>query len=118
MNKNDTTNSNSTNAAPINVHDNEQLEYKLQFLKLKRIIELNNRLKQQLVKERITSSNACLSLIDYTTTTIDYMLPTLWGYPKVNSNPLNNRPLNEYSNHKRFNKKEHGSVQGGCCEIM
>ncbi|ANB11716.1 Ste18p [Sugiyamaella lignohabitans] len=49
-------------------------------LKLKRMIERNARLRNELAKDRIYASNACLSLIRYMHTTRDRLIPPLWGY--------------------------------------
>ncbi|CAI4043949.1 hypothetical protein SKDZ_10G2830 [Saccharomyces kudriavzevii ZP591] len=64
----------------------QQLSLKIKQLKLKRINELNNKLRKELSRERITASNACLTIINYTSNTKDYTLPDLWGYPAAGSN--------------------------------
>lgn len=64
----------------------QQLSLKIKQLKLKRINELNNKLRKELSRERITASNACLTIINYTSNTKDYTLPELWGYPVAGSN--------------------------------
>ncbi|KAG0291082.1 hypothetical protein BGZ98_003148 [Dissophora globulifera] len=48
-------------------------------LKLKRFLEHNQRLKEQLDMHRITVSEASQSLIKFVTTTKDSLLPNLWG---------------------------------------
>ncbi|AET39688.1 Ste18p Ecym_4667 [Eremothecium cymbalariae DBVPG len=66
--------------------DIQKLPPKIQYLKLKRTTELNGRLKKELARERITASNACLNIIDYTSTNKDYAIPQLWGYMKPGEN--------------------------------
>ncbi|KAG5437493.1 hypothetical protein PCANB_000921 [Pneumocystis canis] len=48
-------------------------------LKLRRMAELNSRLKEELERQRIPVSEACQSLIMFTTSTKDAMLPSIWG---------------------------------------
>lgn len=90
----------------------QKLSLKIQYLKLKRIDELNNKLKQELGRDRITASNACLSIIDYATTHRDYALAEIWGYPPPGSNPFREN-INK-------NLRRGGSVQdtNNCCAIM
>lgn len=85
-----------------------ELSYKLQLLKLKRIQELNNKLRKELARERITASNACLSLIDYTGTHLDYIIPDLWGYPQQGENPFTVGKM----------KAKGQDNDNGCCSIM
>lgn len=82
-----------------------QLDLKIKYLKLKRINELNDKLRDELQRERITVSNACLQLIAYTTSTRDYALPTLWGYPPADTN------------HFRDFQTQHAD-DATCCTIM
>ncbi|KAJ2787005.1 Guanine nucleotide-binding protein subunit gamma [Coemansia interrupta] len=49
--------------------------------KLRKIIEHNNRMKEQLELPRIPVSQASESLISYTQNTKDYLLPSIWGPP-------------------------------------
>ncbi|KAJ2821008.1 Guanine nucleotide-binding protein subunit gamma [Coemansia erecta] len=49
--------------------------------KLRKINEHNNRLKEQLELPRIPVSQASDALIEYTKTTKDYLIPSLWGPP-------------------------------------
>ncbi|KAK2004857.1 hypothetical protein LX36DRAFT_649401, partial [Colletotrichum falcatum] len=48
-------------------------------LKLRRLTELNNRLREDLERERIPVSNASKSIIAYCNSTRDYMVPSVWG---------------------------------------
>ncbi|KAF9115704.1 hypothetical protein BGX27_006810 [Mortierella sp. AM989] len=48
-------------------------------VKLKRFLEHNQRLKEQLEMRRISVSEASQSLIKFVTSTKDSLLPTLWG---------------------------------------
>ncbi|KAJ1644276.1 plasma membrane localization protein [Coemansia asiatica] len=49
--------------------------------KLRKIMEHNNRMKEQLELPRIPVSQASESLITYTQNTKDYLLPSIWGPP-------------------------------------
>ncbi|KAJ2707780.1 hypothetical protein H4R19_004876 [Coemansia spiralis] len=49
--------------------------------KLRKIAELNGRLKEQLELPRIPVSQASESLIAYMSNTKDYLLPSVWGPP-------------------------------------
>ncbi|CCX15401.1 GGL domain-containing protein [Pyronema domesticum] len=48
-------------------------------LKLRRLTELNARLREDLDRPRIKVSDACQSMINYTRTTKDFMVPSTWG---------------------------------------
>ncbi|QLQ79052.1 hypothetical protein HG537_0B03990 [Torulaspora globosa] len=90
----------------------EVLSYRIQCLKLKRVNELNNRLRDELGRERITASNACLNFIDYVSTHTDYTLPEIWGYPSPGSNPFAN------GTDRRRRSRQDTSGTGFCCNIM
>lgn len=92
-----------------------QLQLKIKYLKLKRINELNNNLRKELSRERITASNACLSLINYIQTTRDYTLPEIWGYPPPNSNHFIIHNSNRYSSNRQ---EYYNETSNGCCTIM
>lgn len=90
----------------------KNVQQKLLLLKLKRINELNNRLKDSLSKERIYASNASYFIIDYTQSHKDYAIPEVWGNLQPGENPFRNN---------RFQQKSGASGaqdQGGCCTIM
>ncbi|CAO3680855.1 hypothetical protein G6F70_002446 [Rhizopus microsporus] len=53
--------------------------YNISEAKLKRILEYNERLKEQLDLPRIPVSEAASSLIDYCNSTKDPLLPSIWG---------------------------------------
>ncbi|CCD24373.1 Ste18p NDAI_0D00590 [Naumovozyma dairenensis CBS 421] len=90
----------------------QQLNLKIKNIKLKRINELNNKLRNELSRERITASNACLTIINYTNNTKDYTLPDIWGYPPPGSNHFRN-------NLKRsIQRPTTSSNSAGCCTIM
>ncbi|SCW00135.1 LAFE_0B10220g1_1 [Lachancea fermentati] len=86
---------------------------RIEHLKLKRINELNKKLRQELSRERISASNACLSIIDYTTSKRDYAIPDIWGYPAPGTNPYR-------ENIKALQKLKSKSSQDSntCCIIM
>jgi guanine nucleotide-binding protein subunit gamma len=48
-------------------------------LKLKKLLEVNNRLKEQLDMPRLAVSEASQALIKYVKTTKDYLVPSVWG---------------------------------------
>ncbi|CAI4034485.1 hypothetical protein SMKI_10G2780 [Saccharomyces mikatae IFO 1815] len=89
----------------------QQLSLKIKQLKLKRINELNNKLRKELSRERITASNACLTIINYTSNTKDYALPELWGYPTTGSNHFREGLKNQ----KNSQMSHSNNV---CCTIM
>ena len=94
--------------------NSQELLLKINYLKLKRIIELNNKLKNELNRERITSSNASLAIIDYTMNKKDYTLTEIWGYPTVGKNHFrDNIQMKQYNKTKdKFN-----SYKETCCII-
>lgn len=99
--------------------DTNDLPIKIQLLKLKRINELNEKLKGELQRDRITASNACLNLIDYTTTNKDFTLPEIWGYPKPGENPFRDSLNANFSASKRnINTRNNYNTSNGCCNIM
>ncbi|KAF9651521.1 G-protein gamma subunit [Thelephora ganbajun] len=48
-------------------------------LKLRRLLEHNQRLKDDLARPRIKVSEASASLIRYCKTTTDHLVPSVWG---------------------------------------
>lgn len=94
-----------------------QLKYKINYLKLKRITELNQNLKKELLRDRITSSNASLQIINYTNDLFngkDYTVPSISGYVPKDANPLLKSPNNGYSQTPNRNNGN----DPGCCTIM
>ncbi|PHH68619.1 hypothetical protein CDD80_7400 [Ophiocordyceps camponoti-rufipedis] len=69
-------------------------------LKLRRLTELNNRLREDLERERIPVSTAAKSLIAYCNTTRDYMVPSVWGTVPKGDDPYAPQQSN------------------GCCALM
>ncbi|MCJ1243095.1 Guanine nucleotide-binding protein subunit gamma [Trapelia coarctata] len=69
-------------------------------LKLRRLNELNMRLKEDLERPRIKVSEASMSLIQYCNTTRDFMVPSLWGQVDRREDPYAPQP------------------SGGCCAVM
>lgn len=83
------------------------MNQKLLVLKLKRITELNGKLRDTLSRDRIYASNASYSIINYTQDTKDYVIPDVWGYMQPGENPF------------RLNRqRKGGDAQDGCCTIM
>ncbi|SCV03926.1 LANO_0G07096g1_1 [Lachancea nothofagi CBS 11611] len=93
--------------------DDQDIPLKIQYLKLKRINELNRKLKQELARDRITASNACLSIIDFATSHKDYAIPEIWGHPMPGSNP---HRINNPNLHRRAQRGS--SSDSSCCVIM
>lgn len=69
-------------------------------LKLRRLTELNNRLREDLERERIPVSQAAKSIIAYCNSTRDYMVPSVWGAVPKGEDP--------YAPQQ----------SGGCCVVM
>ncbi|KAL2144582.1 hypothetical protein VTI28DRAFT_8901 [Corynascus sepedonium] len=69
-------------------------------LKLRRLTELNSRLREDLERERIPVSQASKSIIAYCNSTRDYMVPSVWGPVPRGEDP--------YAPQQ----------SGGCCIIM
>ncbi|KAI1378243.1 GGL domain-containing protein [Hypoxylon crocopeplum] len=69
-------------------------------LKLRRLTELNSRLREDLERERIPVSQAARSIIAYCNSTRDYMVPSVWG-----AVPRSEDPYAPQQN-------------GGCCLVM
>ncbi|CAF9903818.1 MAG: Guanine nucleotide-binding protein subunit gamma [Gomphillus americanus] len=69
-------------------------------LKLRRLNELNLRLREDLDRPRIRVSEASMSLIAHCNSTKDFMVPSVWGPVDKRENPY--EPQN----------------QGGCCTVM
>jgi guanine nucleotide-binding protein subunit gamma len=69
-------------------------------LKLRRLTELNSRLREDLDRERIPVSGASKSIIAYCNSTRDYMVPSVWGPVPKGEDP--------YAPQQ----------SGGCCIVM
>ncbi|KAL8836447.1 MAG: hypothetical protein Q9176_006301 [Flavoplaca citrina] len=69
-------------------------------LKLRRLNELNSRLKEDLERPRIKVSEASMSLIQYCQNTRDFMVPSLWGQVDKREDPYAPQQPN------------------GCCTVM
>ncbi|OIW33461.1 hypothetical protein CONLIGDRAFT_640584 [Coniochaeta ligniaria NRRL 30616] len=69
-------------------------------LKLRRLTELNNRLREDLERDRIPVSQAAKSIIAYCNSTRDYMVPSVWGVVPKGEDP--------YAPQQ----------SGGCCVVM
>lgn len=69
-------------------------------LKLRRLTELNNRLREDLDRERIPVSQASKSIIAYCNSTRDYMVPSVWSIVPKSEDP--------YAPQQ----------SGGCCVVM
>jgi guanine nucleotide-binding protein subunit gamma len=69
-------------------------------LKLRRLTELNSRLREDLDRERIPVSQASKSIIAYCNSTRDYMVPSVWGPVPKGEDP--------YAPQQ----------SGGCCIVM
>ncbi|KAI1435531.1 GGL domain-containing protein [Xylaria sp. CBS 124048] len=69
-------------------------------LKLRRLVELNSKLREDLGRERIPVSQAAKSIIAYCNSTRDYMVPSVWGPVPKGEDP--------YAPQQ----------SGGCCLVM
>jgi guanine nucleotide-binding protein subunit gamma len=69
-------------------------------LKLRRLTELNNRLREDLDRERIPISTASKSIIAYCNGTRDYMVPSAWNAVPKGEDPYAPQQSN------------------GCCVVM
>ncbi|KAH9023473.1 G-protein gamma subunit [Lactarius pseudohatsudake] len=56
-------------------------------LKLRRLLEHNQRLREDLGRPRIRVSEASASLIRYCKTTTDHLVPSVWGPIGKNEDP-------------------------------
>ncbi|KAN0135080.1 G-protein gamma subunit [Lactarius tabidus] len=56
-------------------------------LKLRRLLEHNQRLREDLGRPRIRVSEASASLIRYCKTTTDHLVPSVWGPVGKNEDP-------------------------------
>ncbi len=85
-------------------------------IKLRRLTELNARLKDDLDRPRVRVSEACLtydvseiaqaylcSLIEYTRVTEDHMVPSVWGNVDKKDDPY---------------LAQQQSTKSGCCTVM
>ncbi|PUU74518.1 GGL domain-domain-containing protein [Tuber borchii] len=56
-------------------------------LKLRRLTELNARLREDLERPRVKVSEACHSMIAYISNTKDFMVPSTWGQVDKREDP-------------------------------
>ncbi|KAI1910583.1 Guanine nucleotide-binding protein subunit gamma [Ophidiomyces ophidiicola] len=56
-------------------------------LKLRRLNELNARLKEDLERPRVKVTEASMSLINYCNNTRDFMVPSVWGQVEKREDP-------------------------------
>ncbi|QKX53351.1 uncharacterized protein TRUGW13939_00429 [Talaromyces rugulosus] len=80
--------------------DVKQKKQSMADLKLRRLTELNSRLKEDLDRPRVKVSEAALSLINYCNNTRDFMVPSVWGQVDKREDP--------YAPQQ----------SGGCCTVM
>ncbi|EIN07204.1 G-protein gamma subunit [Punctularia strigosozonata HHB-11173 SS5] len=71
-------------------------------LRLRRLIEHNQRLKEDLARPRIRVSEASSSLIRYCKNTRDHLVPSVWGPVNKSEDPYASQ----------------GTSGGGCCSIQ
>ncbi|SMN20164.1 similar to Saccharomyces cerevisiae YJR086W STE18 G protein gamma subunit [Maudiozyma saulgeensis] len=91
----------------------QQLAVKIKYLKLKRINDLNDKLRAELSRDRITASNACLSMINYTSNNTDYTLPDVWGHIEPGKNHFRNSVRL-----RGTNRPSNSADSVGCCTIV
>ena len=58
-------------------------------IKLRRLTELNTRLREDLDRPRVPVSEACNSLLAYVQKTQDHMVPSVWGQVDKSQDPYN-----------------------------
>ena len=88
------------------------MEYQIGLIKLKRIQEFNEKLKNDLRRERIPASTASGLLINYVEETPDYLIPYNWSLPPDQNKFAKYKNLKQHYNaNKHFDKS-------GCCTIM
>ncbi|THU82892.1 guanine nucleotide binding protein gamma subunit [Dendrothele bispora CBS 962.96] len=58
-------------------------------LKLRRLLEHNQRLREDLARPRVRVSEASASLIRYCKTTKDHLVPSVWGPVQKGEDPYN-----------------------------
>lgn len=90
----------------------EMMLLKYTQLKLQRNVEQIERLKEILSKDRIYSSTRSLNIIEYTQTTPDLLVPSIW-----NSQEMAN-PYKHYELQKRSKSLNRNYDNPGCCTIM
>ncbi|WEJ94208.1 Guanine nucleotide-binding protein subunit gamma [Yamadazyma tenuis] len=88
----------------------DDLRSKIQQIKLQRIQELNLKLKESLLRPRVPTSEASLSIINYTLQIPDYLIPIMWSL-----SPEQNR-FQRFQIHQNTHKS--ASTTSGCCVIM
>lgn len=103
----------NTMAQDIPTEQQQQLALRIKYLKLKRINDLNGKLRNELGRDRITASNASLSVINYTLNNVDYVLPDIWGYPDPGVNHFRNS-----LKMTRANRHPASAQSAGCCTIV
>ncbi|GAA6000751.1 Ste18p [Rhodotorula paludigena] len=69
-------------------------------LKLRRLTEHNQRLREDLERQRVRVSEASASLIRYCKTTRDYLIPSVWGPVQKGEDPYAPQ------------------ASGGCCSVQ
>ncbi|CAK7902510.1 guanine nucleotide-binding protein subunit gamma [[Candida] anglica] len=87
---------------------NESIQERINIIKLRRIEELNARLRKTLLRERISASNASYLIINYTKETPDYLVPSLW--------PMTTEQ-NKYRRSRQTIRPISNSNDVGCCTI-
>ncbi|DAA79801.1 guanine nucleotide-binding protein subunit gamma [Trichophyton mentagrophytes] len=80
--------------------DGRRTRQNLAELKLRRLAEVNIRLKEDLDRPRIKVAEASISLINYCNNTKDFMVPSVWGQVDKRDDP--------YAPQQ----------SGGCCILM
>ncbi|RLV84154.1 Guanine nucleotide-binding protein subunit gamma [Meyerozyma guilliermondii] len=81
----------------------QQLAERISELKLRRILELNAKLKESLLRERISTSNASRLISAYAQDTPDWLIPGRWKYQ---------------SRYQEYEKTKRSMPEPGCCTIM
>ncbi|KAG2736784.1 hypothetical protein G9P44_000874 [Scheffersomyces stipitis] len=90
----------------------QEIATRIAVIKLKRIQELNTRIRETLKRERIPTSSACLQLISHIEDTPDYLIPYLWSLP------LEQNKFARYQQMKALQSRPGLRDRSECCTIM
>lgn len=86
---------------------NQALQDRIALIKLKRIEQLNDKLLENLSRNRITASNASYLILKHIEETPDYLIPCLHRLPAEDNRWL------QYQNRKKSSRPS-----PGCCTIV
>lgn len=82
----------------------EELKLRIDYIKLKRIQQYNERLEEMLSMKRLPALVACDNMVKFAQEQRDYLVGPLWNMPE------------EHNRYKRWRQRRLEDV--GCCTIM